>query len=103
MIYKIGDKVKIKTWEKMEKEYGLNKDDSSSIPCKGAYLKNMEYFIDELKCNRILIIKNLDDFYYYMEEDKNQFCWSDDMIEHKMVEAATLYEPIDSRFEILDL
>ena len=60
MKYKIGDKVKIKTWKEIEEEYGCENRDSENIYCKCAcvFLKKMETNIEELNCNRILTIKN---------------------------------------------
>ena len=44
--------VRIKSWEQMEKEYGLNS--CSAINCKYAFTKEMEYL-----CNTIIIIDSI--------------------------------------------
>ena len=43
--------VRIKSWEQMEKEYGL--DLSGNINCEDAFTENMKYL-----CNIIIFIKN---------------------------------------------
>ncbi len=100
MKYNIGDKVRIKTWEMMEKEFGLNKTGGviKYISCLGTFVKEMEKFLNELNCDRVLTIKEKGIWYYIEEGD---FVWSDDMIECLYKEP--IYKPINSRFDILDI
>lgn len=46
MKFNIGDKVTFKTWEDMEKQYGL-RPISGSIDCDAAFTKDMEKNIDK--------------------------------------------------------
>ena len=76
MRYKVGDRVKIKTWKAMEKEFANST--SEGIKCQKTFLCCMEQELKELKCNRILTIKAIyDDFYITEEMDWN---FSNDMI-----------------------
>lgn len=99
MKYKTGDKVKIKTWEEMEKEFGLYEDED--IKCHKTFIQLMERSIETLDTDRVLTIKtvNGNDYYTTIETNWN---WSDDMIKC----LASDYKepvPIYTRFEILDL
>ena len=103
MKYKIGDKVKIKTWEEMEKEFGLLDYGSGHIRilCPTHYLNNMEKELNKLNCNRILTIKRIEvrqPYHYLMEEMK--YIWTDEMIKELVEEVCY---PILNRYEILDL
>lgn len=80
MEYKIGDKVRVKTWEKMEKEFGL--DYSNNIKCRCTFLKYMiEY------CGKIVTIETSRDScnheykIYQIKEDYGHWAWSNDMFE----------------------
>jgi len=100
MKYKIGDKVKIKTWKEIEEEYGCENRDSENIYCKCAcvFLKKMETNIEELNCNRILTIKNNCGNFYEMREIN--WAWSDDMIKCLVKDKS---DPVLTRFDILDI
>ncbi len=100
MKYKVGDKVRIKTWEGMEKEFGLNINGNiQNIPC---FLKEMEEWINKDFPDRILTIKEEIHSGYKMEELRLR--WGDDMIECLAKEyKEEIHAPILSRFELLDL
>ena len=98
MKYKIGDKVIIKTWKEMEKEYGL-RENRFVIDCLKGFTEDMENQLNEYYSDRILTIKDVEkDFYSVKEIFYN---WHDDMIEGLVKEE--ILDPINSRFEILDL
>lgn len=95
MKYKIGDKVKIKTWDQMLRAYGMRED---YINCQEAFFLEME---DDLRTkfpDRILTIKGIRKNYYFAEG----FSWnlSDNMIEC-LIEKHE--EPEINRFELMDL
>jgi len=94
MKYKVGDKVKIKTWKEMEKEYGLT--ERRNINLRPYFMKEMEEQLNENFLDRIIKIKeNTKDGYRI----KEMGCyWSDGMIKELIIP-----EPIYSRFEILDI
>jgi len=93
MKYKVGDKVRIKTWEEMEKKYGLYS--GGSIKC--GFTKEMEKYINRNFSNRILEITEVIRGYYKIEN--TCWSWTEDMIKEEKV----VYDPIYSRFEILDI
>ncbi len=99
MKYKVGDKVKIKTWEEMEKEFGLS---SNLIKMHKDifFTQSMEKYLKEISIDRILTIKEIyNDNDIYMEEIG--YVWKDCYIEGLVVEE--IFEPIENRAEILDL
>jgi len=111
MKYKAGDIVKIKTWEEMEKEYGL----SSTKSIKGPryhhnFIEVMEKNINKLSFDRILEIKEVQDVnaelkvgFYSMKNHGGY--WYDYMIKGlaREIKIIEIEERINSRFEILDI
>ncbi len=110
MRYKIGDRVKVKTWSKMVSEYGLQEmfylEDHSGLinfPDGSTYGPGHEYELNKSFPDRVLLIDNIGKHedtgkQHYCMKDM-YYCWSDYMIEG----ADEVYNPILSRFEILDL
>ena len=84
MRYNMGDKVKIKTWDEMEREFGL--DMCGNIACKLTFTKEMLTYAGE-----IVTISGVGDIWYHIEEDNGGYAWSDDMISYKIVETSSLY------------
>ena len=100
MKYKVGDKVKIKTWKQMEKEF--EKNSTGSISCSKDFPESMERDLNEIFPNRIVTIKKVYNDYY--EVEGMRCLWSDDMIECSAEEyKEPVYEPVLNRFEIMDL
>ena len=101
MKYKAGDKVKIKSWKEMEKEFGPS--DSGIINCKLSFTGTMERELNKKFPDRILTIEDINEAgnYYGMEKygiEKISTQWTDDMIKCKIEEPK-----INNRFEILDI
>ena len=101
MSYEIGDRVKIKTWKEMEKEFGIS---SISCICAGYYgfVKDMEEWINKKFTNRILTIEEVLTNSYLMNGDRQRYHWDNKMIKYRIKEEE-IFKPITSRFEILDL
>ena len=105
MKYKVGDTIKIKTWEAMLDEFIIGTSGSIVIHKNLKFNTNMEKVIKELGTDRkVTISKVIEDVEkggnnHYKIEESNLWCWTDEMVECLTAEII----PIDNRFEILDL
>jgi len=83
MKYKVDDKVRIKTWKRMEKEFGiLYDDDGRYIDCNLHFPNMMEDFVNKHYPDRVVTIKQATETYgYYLMEGDNYHHWTDDMID----------------------
>ncbi len=96
MKYKVGDKVIIKTWADMKAQYGFTpRSLTEDLIGAGRYSFNDE-MEEKLNKERILTISQIHNGYYTMKEMFSIYRWTDEMIE-------CLLDPIDTRFEIMDL
>ena len=83
--YEIGDKVKVRQWDDMALEHGV--DDDGDIKTASYFIKDMEKF-----CGRIVTIKeryidlNNEEHYKIMEDIEQVFLFSDDMFEDEFIE-----------------
>ena len=106
MKYKPGDKVRIKTWEQMEKEYGLFSPTQINVEKgSGPFTKVMENNINEYYPDRIFTISDIvtssPDFYFM---EKIGWNWTDNMIECLVSDfKEENFISITSRFDLLDL
>lgn len=82
MKYKVGDKVKVKTWEQMESEFGIS---DGSIDCLFGFTPSMQYL-----CGTVQEIIDMD-YKSYNLSGADWFRFSDDMIECLVEEPA---EPV---------
>ncbi|HAU85231.1 MAG TPA: hypothetical protein DCW90_06930, partial [Lachnospiraceae bacterium] len=74
MKYKVGDKVRVRNWDDMVKEFGT---DCGYILTPGCY------FVGYMKkyCNSIVTIDAINDNIYNIKEDNNVWQWCDEMFE----------------------
>lgn len=78
--FKVGDRVRIRSWSDMEKEFGLN--DSGSIACRCSFTESMRS-----QCGKVLTIEQIhskgSDGSYRVEFEEEDFrnSYSTDMIE----------------------
>jgi len=75
MKYKVGDKVKIKTWEDMEKEFGTNHHGSIKVKC--SFTKEMEIKIKNLN-NRAVTISRIRDNELYNVKEVGNYNFTDE-------------------------
>lgn len=80
MKYKVGDKIKIREWDDMEKEFGL--DFAGNIDCRCMFVRNMKKY-----CGKTLEISKITPKGNYSVKENN-YVFSDDMVvkENKMKE-----------------
>ena len=103
MKYKVGDKVRIKTWESMEKEYEVieSLDKSFSWIKIGItnFIYDMESLLMSLNKDRVVTIKKIvNNRHYFIKEIK--YNWVDEMMEDYK---EPIYKPIYTRWELLDI
>jgi len=77
MKFKVGDKVTVRQWDDMKKEYGLySSGDSIPIPVC-SFVKKMELF-----CGKKVTIEEVYGNCYGIEEDDCHWYWTDEMFEN---------------------
>ena len=84
MKYKVGDKVRVKTWERLVEEYDLEEDaDGKYISIKG----KDAIFDEDMKkfCGKVVTINGiLGDTYIIYEDEYEGWEWTDEMFEGKV-------------------
>jgi hypothetical protein len=95
--YKVGDTVKIKTWEDMVEEFEYLMDDKRVISCGKYFTIEMEDIINERFPDRILTIERIPQkINCYEMKDFPSYNFSDDMIVGKEK------KEIITRFHLMD-
>lgn len=76
MKYKVGDKVRVRQWDDMVEEFGESAGSIDTPAC--SFEEDMRLY-----CGTIVTIKEVkDDESYYIEEDNEDWFWTDDMFEN---------------------
>ena len=78
-MYKVRQKVRIKSWEQMEKEYGLNR--RGNIPTFSVFTREMIVF-----CGNTYTIKSIfkigtNLYISFFEDETREWAWDNKMIE----------------------
>jgi len=85
MKYKVRDIVKIKAWDDMVDEFGIDDDSDINISPVICFAKDMEQYLQEKVPSRIVTIKEAGRFKnkydFYIIEGTDQWHWDDSMIE----------------------
>lgn len=74
MKYKVGDRVKVRSWNQMVNEYGVNQ--CGDIKMKPLFINSMREY-----CEKIVTIKEVCGYHYCIKEDCGDWFWSDDMFD----------------------
>lgn len=76
MLYTRGDKVRIREWDDMLKDFGESAGDIRTPSC---------FFVDGMRrfCGQVLTIE--DDYGGRYTMFENSYSWTDDMIDYKVV------------------
>lgn len=69
----VGKKYKVKSWEKMERQYG--KTSEGYIPTPACFVPEMKKYCEKV----VAISKKI--IWYRIEEDKGHFAWDECMFE----------------------
>jgi len=104
MKYKVGDKIRIKTWEELEEEYGLNKNKNINLRIGNIqFVREKEKYLNKNFPNRIVeVTKVKERVFCYASKDCSFWEWTDEMIEG-LADELKERERIKSRFDILDI
>ena len=100
MKYKVGDKVRVRQWDDMVKEFGVNNNGD----IKNGFIGNMKHF-----CGRIYEIYKVYNYYYKLKDEYTIFdlSFTDDMLEDvdfsPSLGTSSLFSEMDDiRFEFRD-
>lgn len=76
MKYKVGDKVRVRQWKAMEREFGEHNDHEIEMPWFWRFTEDMKKY-----CGKVVTIKEVQSARYYIEEVADNIAWNDEMFE----------------------
>lgn len=85
MKYKAGDKVRVRQWKAMEREFGLTF--CGNIDCYKVFITRMKDY-----CGQIVTITSVGEDCYSIKEDNGGYNWADNMFEGYAFEYGELIE-----------
>nr|UVY68865.1 MAG: Mind bomb SH3 repeat domain [Bacteriophage sp.] len=87
---KVGQKYKVRSWDDMEREFGITKVLTETyIPCKGDFMLSMKKY-----CGTIVTVSSIGRHNLFrVQEDEGKYIWSMSMVKP----TGGLYEAIQSR------
>lgn len=77
-MYKVGQKVRIKSWKQMEKEYGLNR--RGNIPTFSVFTREMIVFCGNTYTIKSIFKHGTNLNIYFFEGETRDWIWDDGMI-----------------------
>ena len=88
MKYREGDRVKVRQWKALERQYRIRRDGDIEL------IGTPYYFIKEKKylCGKIVTIEKVFSDYYYIKEDGGVWEWTDEMFEGMAFEYGEVVE-----------
>jgi len=93
--FKVGDKVKVKQWEDMEREFGLNENGNIKTHIK--FIPDMRRF-----CGQVVTIARVHrNKYYLIEEDTGKFKFTEEMFDGYAFEYREMVEVSNTKFQWL--
>lgn len=97
MKYKVGDKVRVRQWDDMAKEYGFINSVKRDIDIPGCtFVNSMKKF-----CGSVVTISNIvsDNSIYLIKEDDQNWYWTDDMFENVYYSCEMVKKNIETEIE----
>ena len=86
MKFKVGDRVRVRQWDDMAKEFGVNKSGQINTP-------GIEFYEEKKKfCGKILEIKGVVEWTYHVSCSANSWIWLDCMLENYTIKGEFMFK-----------
>lgn len=76
MAYNVGDKVRVRLWNDMAHEFGMDEDGDIIISDCECFVREMKHY-----CGEIVTIEFKRPYGYHIKEDGGNWTWTDEMFE----------------------
>lgn len=84
MKFKVCDRVQFKTWEEMEKEFGL--DEEGDINCRNRFTTDMKHLCGTFATVKSILSEHAVKLNNFTAAGETEFFFSDDMLKHANIE-----------------